>query len=224
MSKSSFAAMTAAVAVAFAVACEQATTSPPETTEFQAPAPNFNVGNGPSNPGPIVTRISLADGPQLLAFWSPNPLPTVAVYQIDNSVTAFGPVTCAAATATFEPVEIQLLFKPNGVIQELIQAPEAFARIYDATGLPPFPFLDCAFLTGSRLMAEGTGHGVFTGNDAAFTGTRTNSFGWKINGTLTLGDGSKTNLNHKTHFQINKSSGAFRVLKDEIKLTPDPRL
>jgi hypothetical protein len=216
--------MAAAVAAVFAVACEQATTSPPETTEFQPPAPNFNVGNGPSNPGPIVTRLSFPAGPQMLAFWSPNPLPTVAVYQIDNSVTAFGPVTCEAATVTFEPLEFQLLFKPNGVVQQLIQVPEAFVRVYDATGLPPFPFLDCAFLTGSRLMAYGIVHAILNDNDLAVSGTRTNAFSLKANGRLTLGvDGSTTNLSHKVQAQINKSSG-FRILKDQIKLTPDPRL
>lgn len=41
MSKSSLAAIAAVASVVFAVACEQATTSPPETTEFQPPAPNF---------------------------------------------------------------------------------------------------------------------------------------------------------------------------------------
>jgi len=41
MSKSSFAAMAAAASFAFAVACEQAATSPPETTELGTPAPSF---------------------------------------------------------------------------------------------------------------------------------------------------------------------------------------
>ncbi len=43
MSKSSFAAMAAAAFVAFAVACQQAATSPPETTEFSPPAPSFSA-------------------------------------------------------------------------------------------------------------------------------------------------------------------------------------
>jgi len=48
MFKSSFAAIAAASCVVFAVACEQAATSPPETNEFAPPAPSFDQGGVPN--------------------------------------------------------------------------------------------------------------------------------------------------------------------------------
>ena len=43
MSRSTSAAMAASVAVVSAVACQQAATSPPETSEFSPPAPSFSA-------------------------------------------------------------------------------------------------------------------------------------------------------------------------------------
>ncbi len=55
MSKSSFAAIAAASCVVFAVACEQAATSPPETNEFAPPAPSFGQG------GVTQRRVTMKD-------------------------------------------------------------------------------------------------------------------------------------------------------------------
>lgn len=48
MFKSSFAAIAAASCVVFAVACEQAATSPPEPSEFAPPALSFDQGGVPN--------------------------------------------------------------------------------------------------------------------------------------------------------------------------------
>ena len=71
MFKSSFAVMAAAASVVFAVACEQAATSPPETTELGTPAPSF------ARHGVTQRRVTMMDACDPITF---------------NA--AFGPGTC----------------------------------------------------------------------------------------------------------------------------------
>ncbi len=172
----------------------------------------FNFSNGPSNPGPIIVRFEVA--PAALAFFDFDRELLMLVATDD------GLGSCRAVTFT-EPADAQQIQNPAGPLVELVQLRRGFGAVYDLSG--GFPGFTCAFLTGPDMLAEGRVNVITTDNDFFASGTRNNTFRFKTNGKLqTPVNGTSVKLNSHFHAQINKD-GIFRVIQDDIKLTPDPR-
>lgn len=203
--------------------CTDAPLAPAESPESGAATVSRSVADGPSQPGSSpIFRVEIA-GRVWFAFWSPEPLPTVVLYQTDDSFNLAG-ADCQAATTTAEPVELQLIAKPSGSLAQLLQAPEVLVSVYDARAFNGPPPLTCAFLLGEHRMADGVGQIVTTDSDRTTNGPGTRAISWVGTGRLRwLEDGSALTLNHQIHMQVNANDGSFRVLLNQISLTPDPR-
>ncbi len=179
---------------------------PTELTDI--PEPAFNFSNGPSNPGPRVVRFDV--------------LPAAALF-VDAErqlvallTTGDGLLGCRAITSE-SPLNFQEVTTPGGVVHQLFQIHEGFGAVYD---LPSFSF-DCAVLTAP--LAAGPVHVIGTDNDLNVSGTRTNAFGFKSNGTLDNLVGAGT-IAFNQHFQaLVKKDGSMETLQSDIRISPDPR-
>ena len=172
------------------------------------PQPVFNFSNGPSNPGPRIVRFDVLPAAAAFANFERQLVMLVT--------TGDGLLGCRAITSS-SPLTIQELTNPNGVVQALTQV-NGFAAVYD---LPGFSFT-CAVLINDAL-AFGPMRALETDNDVFVSGTRTNAFRFKTNGTLDnlVGDGTIA-LNQHFHALI-KKDGSFEVKQSDIKISPDPR-
>ncbi len=203
--------------------CGEVPVAPADPAESPPITAGLSVADGPSQPGASpLFRVEIA-GRVWFAFWSPDPLPTVVVYQTDDSFNLFG-TDCQTATVTAEPVDVQRIAQPSGALAQLLQAPEVLVSVYDARAFAGPPPLTCAFLLGEHRLADGTGRIVTVDTDRTTIAPGTRAISWAGTGQLTLVDnGSALTLNHQIHMQVNAGDGTLKALVGEIRLSPDPR-
>lgn len=196
--KRSFLALTAAL-VSFAC------TESPTASEI---SPQFNFSNGPSNPGPLILRFDVL--PASIIF------PDFERQLVAVLSTGDGLLGCRDVTSS-SPLTVQELVNPNGVVQVLTQL-NGFVAVYDLPGFET----TCSVLINDAL-AFGSVRVLETDNDANVSGTRTNAFRFKANGTLDnlVGDGT---IAFNLHFNsLIKKDGSFKSLQEDIRISPDPR-
>jgi hypothetical protein len=70
----------------------------------------------------------------------------------------------------------------------------------------------------SEPIAQGTGRLIINDNDAAVSGTRANTFGHRLTGTVTLSDGSSAQLTSYSRFLIGPD-GSFRLVSSGVQLS-----
>lgn len=70
----------------------------------------------------------------------------------------------------------------------------------------------------SEPIAQGRGRLIINDNDAGVSGTRTNSFGHRLNGPVTLAGGGTAHLAAHTRFLI-QPDGTFVVVSEQVHLS-----
>jgi hypothetical protein len=104
-------------------------------------------------------------------------------------------------------------FQVSGAISEvfhfLVQAEENI-HVYQLS-----TFVD---ICTSAPLAQGFGRLVINDNDATVSGTRTNSFGARLTGSVTLADGETAHLVAQIRFLI-EPDGTFRPVSSSVQLS-----
>jgi hypothetical protein len=167
------------------------------------PAPQFNFSNGPSNL-PNVFRFEGTVG-------------GAAVVDPRTDLVAFdglpeNPADLAECGGTDEILNLadfQISGDLSGVFHLLAQA-ELNIHVYRLS-----TFID---ICASEPLAQGTGRLIIDDNDAGVSGTRTNSFGHRLNGPVTLAGGGDAHLAAHSRFQIMKD-GTFHHVSSGVTLS-----
>jgi hypothetical protein len=165
--------------------------------------PQFNFSNGPSN----LPNVFRFEG-------------TVGGTAVVDSRTDFvgidglpqNPADLAECGGTDEILNLadfQVSGDLSGVFHLLAQA-ELNIQVYQLS-----TFVD---ICTSEPIAQGTGRLIINDNDAAVSGTRTNSFGYRLNGAVALADGSAAHLAAHSRFLI-KEDGTFVHANSRVNLS-----
>ncbi|HET9514902.1 MAG TPA: hypothetical protein VFO95_13300 [Gemmatimonadales bacterium] len=163
--------------------------------------PSFTFLNGPEDPGPAVLRsdddtfivLFNTDGASGLASVIRLPDPPEDVKQCGGSQPLQG-------------ADLQLVFHPDGVIQQLMIGNRVHAWVYDRQDFLAIANSSgvCAAFSTLTPLAHGLVDFVARDNDLFVSNTRTNAFGWIARGNLHLtSDGSAVEF-------VNRYHGAFR--------------
>ena len=187
----------------------------PTASDETLPGPSFNFSNGPANPGPFVIRGDF--NAALLNVNSDGSLLSI------NGLGTLDPdesFLCGGASV-FDVADFQDIAHSSGAVNSLAQQKVVTQHIY-ADAATWFATDDdegiCAAINLPRL-AEGRGQLIATDNDLPVSGTRANTFGFRMQGTLDdLVNGGKAHYNEVLQLLIGKN-GSFRVLRSEINLT-----
>lgn len=94
---------------------------------------------------------------------------------------------CSGAPFTIDPLTIQLIFTPVGMIHALFSGQENNVLIYPAVSLPDPNHAepsDCPLLAPLPVLASGTTRVIRTDNSLTGAGPGANAFGWTATGTL----------------------------------------
>jgi hypothetical protein len=167
------------------------------------PSPEFNYSNGPSNLPNVFRFDGIVGGAavvdpetDLIAF---DGLP-------DNPADAS---ICGGTEEIANLADFQVNGDLTGVFHLLAQA-ELNIHVYRLS-----TFVD---ICTSVPLAQGTGRLIINDNDAAVSGTRANSFGHRLNGPVTLADGSTAHLAAHSRFLI-EPDGTFRQVSSGVTLS-----
>jgi hypothetical protein len=104
-------------------------------------------------------------------------------------------------------------FQVSGAIQEvfhLLAQAEENIHVYRLS-----TFVD---ICTSEPIAQGSGRLIINDNDAAVSGTRTNSFGARLVGPVTLAGGGTAHLTAANRFLIDPD-GTFRLVSSSVHLS-----
>jgi hypothetical protein len=167
-----------------------------------------------------------APAPRLNFLNGPNELPNVFRYQTEFFTFIFDPQTGFIAVAGApedprqavpcggtEPFAI-VAVQETGVIQDVIHGlvvgPEVNLHVYDFA-----TFTDACV---SIPIAQGTGRVMYTDNDFFNTGPGANSWGFRMEGEVTLVSGEEANLVAHNRFII-WPNGEFRRIHRMVRLS-----
>jgi hypothetical protein len=195
-----FQAVAALVLTAIALACAD---SPPSGPTSTTPAAKFNYSNGPSNL-PNVFRFDGIVGGAVVV--DPETDLIVIDGLPDNPADAS---ICGGTEEIANLADFQVSGDLTGVFHVLAQS-ELNIHVYRLS-----TFVD---ICTSEPIAQGTGRLIINDNDAAVSGTRTNSFGHRLTGTVTLAGGGTAHLSAHTRFLI-QQDGTFVVVSMEVRLS-----
>ena len=173
----------AALVSAIAAACADAPPTGPVPDPVQ---PRFSFTNGPSEL-PNVIRFEGEGGVGVIADFEADLLLLVGLPE-----NASDAVDCGG-TEPFDLVALQVV----GILREVLKIltkSEPHLHVYQLSTFADF----CT----SVPLAQGTGRLVVNDNDAAVSGTRTNSFGASVNGAVTLANGGSAQLSAQARFLI----------------------
>jgi hypothetical protein len=192
--------LTAAVAGVFLLGC---TDTLPTDSEPHIAAPQFNYSNGPSSLPNVFRFEGIVGGAatvdartDLVAF---DGLPE------NPAELAF----CEGTEEIFNLGDFQISGDLSGVFHLLAQA-ELNIHVYRLS-----TFVD---LCTSVPLARGQGRLIINDNDAGVSGTRTNSFGYRLNGPVELVGGGAAHLAAESRFLI-KKDGAFVLVSNRVNLS-----
>jgi hypothetical protein len=115
---------------------------------------------------------------------------------------------CGGREDILNLADFQISGNLSGVFHVLAQA-ELNIHVYRLS-----TFVD---ICTSEPLARGTGRLIINDNDAGVSGTRTNSFGHRRNGPVTLANGGAAHLAAHSRFLINKD-GTFQHVSSGVTL------
>ena len=184
---------------ALASGCGDQPTSP----EVLSTIPQHNFSNGPSNL-PNVFRFEGIVGGAVVV--DPERDLIVIDGLPDNPADAS---ICGGTEEIANLADFQVSGDLTGVFHVLAQS-ELNIHVYQLS-----TFVD---ICTSEPLAQGSGRLIINDNDAGVSGTRTNSFGHRLAGTVTLADGSTAHLASHTRFLIGPD-GTFRVVSSGVQLS-----
>jgi hypothetical protein len=116
---------------------------------------------------------------------------------------------CGGSEEILNLADFQVTGNLSGVFHVLAQA-DLNIHVYQLS-----TFID---ICTSHPLAQGIGRLIINDNDAAVSGTRTNSFGHRLNGPVTLANGGNAHLAAHSRFLIEKD-GAFRQVSSGVTLS-----
>ena len=118
----------------------------------------------------------------------------------------------------FEVLDWQTVAHESGAVNTLIRAGAVNVHVYEA---PQFLALfDTGDLCGAVSLprrAEGEARLQYTDNDYDVSGSRANSFGWRVHGILDLATGDRARYLDRLH-GILRPTGAFDFTVSEVRL------
>lgn len=176
-----------------------------------------DVPAGP-DPAPAAPRFNFLNGP--------SQLPNVVRYQDQFFVFIFDPETglialagapddpreaflCPGGTEPFALVAVQDAGLIQDVIHALVVGPEVNLHVYD--------FATFTNACVSTPIAQGTGRVMYTDNDRFATGSRTNAWGFRMHGEVTLASNGDAHL--VAHNRFTFRDGEFRLIHRMVRLS-----
>ncbi len=178
---------------------------------------SFNFSNGPESPGPFIVR-EVETGFFIL-FNDDRASRLVSLVRAPDPP---GDVLPCGGSQGLDAADLQQVFHDRGAINMLLTGDDVSIYVYERA-----PFLAALFggglcnamLTVSPL-ARGSGDFTAHDNDAFFSGTRTNAFGWSIRGTvIAVAGGDEFRYHNEYHGAVNPD-GELRHLTSRITLAP----
>jgi hypothetical protein len=192
--------LAAAVLGAFTVGCKDTPLTGPNS---DSSTPQYNFSNGPSNL-PNVFRFEGTVGGA--AVVDPR-TDLVAIDGLPDNPADLA--ECGGTAGILNLADFQVSGDLADVFHVLAQA-ELNIHVYQLS-----TFVD---ICTSEPLAQGTGRLIINDNDAGVSGTRTNSFGHRLNGPVTLADGGTAHLTAYSRFLILRD-GTFRHVSSGVTLS-----
>jgi len=176
---------------------------------------SLNFSNGPESPGPFVVREV-----EIGFFILFNDDRASRLVSLVRAPDPPGDVIPCGGGQGLDEADLQQVFHDRGAINMLLTGKDVSVHVYERA-----PFLAALFggglcnamLTVSPL-ARGSGNFTAHDNDAFFSGTRTNAFGWSIRGTVVAAEGEEFRYHNEYHGAV-ASDGELRHLTSRITLT-----
>ena len=191
-------AVAALVLSAIALGCADA---PPTGPAPDAGGPRFDFTNGPSKL-PNVIRFEEEGGVGVIFDADTDLLLLVGLPE--NPADAFD----CGGSEPFDRNAVQVVGLLREVFKVLLKS-EPHLHVYQGSTFVDF----CS----SMPIAQGSGRLIVNDNDAAVSGTRTNSFGASVNGRVTLAGGGTAQLSAHARFLI-KQDGTFVAVTEKVHL------
>jgi hypothetical protein len=175
----------------------------PPTGHVPDPAePRFDFTNGPSDL-PNVIRFEEEGGVGVI--YDPETDLLLLVGLPENPADAFD----CGGTEPFDRNAVQVVGILREVFKVLLKS-EPHLHVYQGSTFTGF----CS----SVPLAQGMGRLILNDNDAAVSGTRTNSFGASVTGQVTFASGGTAQLSAHVHFLIARD-GTFREVSSAVQLS-----
>ena len=163
----------------------------------------LNYSNGPSNLPNVFRFEGIVGG--ALVFDSETDL--IAIDGLpDNPADAS---ICGGTEEIANLADFQVSGDLSGVLHLLAQS-ELNIHVYRLSTFES--------ICTSEPIAQGSGRLIINDNDATVSGTRTNSFGHRLVGTVTLTDGSTAQVAANSRLLI-KQDGSFVVVSQQVHLS-----
>jgi hypothetical protein len=175
----------------------------PTGSDTSPPEPGFNYSNGPSNLPNVFRFEGVVGGAAVVDPGSD----LVAIDGLPVNPAALA--VCGGTDEIFNLADFQVSGDLRGVFHLLAQA-ELNVHVYRLS-----TFVD---ICTSQPLAQGRGRLIINDNDAGVSGTRTNSFGHRLNARVTLAEGGTAHLAVHTRFHI-KKDGSFLLVTSGVTLS-----
>jgi hypothetical protein len=199
MRSNRFQHIAAAVFSTIAIACADTSPNGPKADQGSA---GFDFSNGP-NDLPNVIRFEGEGGLGVIA--DPESDLLLLVGLPENPADA---IDCGGGEP-FDQVATQVVGIIKGVFKMLAKG-EQHLHVYQLSTFTGF----CS----SVPLAQGTGRLIVNDNDAAVSGTRTNSFGASVTGPVTLASGGTASVSAHVRLLIQRD-GTFREVSSGVQLS-----
>jgi hypothetical protein len=191
--------LAAAVLWAATVGCDTQSTGP-------GPAgsrPEFNFSNGPSNLPNVFRFEGMVGGAAIVD-------PRTDLIAFDGLPENPADLAeCGGIEEILNLADFQVTGNLSGVFHVLAQA-DLNIHVYQLS-----TFID---ICTSEPLGRGTGRLIINDNDAGVSGSRTNSFGHRLNGPVTLAGGGAAHLAAHSRFLVQKD-GTFRHVSSGVTLS-----
>ena len=177
---------------------------------------SLNFSNGPESPGPFVVREVETDF--FILFNDDRASRLVSLVRAPDPP---GDVIPCGGAQGLDEADLQQVFHDGGAINMLLTGEDVSVDVYERAAFLAALFeggLCNAMLTVSPL-ARGSGDFTAHDNDAFFSGTRTNAFGWSIRGTVVAVAGGEAFRYHNEYHGAVAADGELRHLTSRITLT-----
>jgi hypothetical protein len=187
----------------FAILALGCADSPPTGLTPHATVPQSTFANGPSSL-PNVFRFEGTVGGATVVDLGTD---LVAIDGLPENPASLA--ECGGTDEILNLADFQVTGNLTGLFHLLAQA-ELNIHVYRLS-----TFVD---ICTSAPIAQGTGRLIINDNDAGVSGSRTNTFGHRLSGPVTLAGGGTGHLSAHSRFQI-KKDGTFRHVTSGVTLS-----
>ena len=178
--------------------------------------PSYDFLNGPAEPAPMIFRTG--DDEFFLLFNSDPGSNLVDLIRLPGGQPDLSP---CGGTEALEPVALQLVFHGSGAINQVMMGRTVGAVVYERRS-----FLTelrahgvCAAIASQVPLAQGTADFTAHDNDAFFSGTHADAFGWSAVGLVTAANGALLRLQDESHGVL-AADGSLVTIVASITLRP----